>query len=206
MRHATLRAMSDRYEREHMANEGVVLRDKMVAKGGLQAMLLGLLGVSLLAALGLGGAAIATGRLDLALTAAGALLMGAFFAFSWLTTTVLRTVVTTRELHIQCGPWGPRIPLEEIASCRVGDDNRRISVGKRYESGMWTSSYLLTTGKFVELVWKGRRIQFSPQDPEAVAAAIDRARTLRIEAPARIAEPVAEAAAEPERAARRASR
>jgi hypothetical protein len=205
-----------------MAGGRALVRDKLVAGTGFR--LLALIPTLLFALVAVAGAVSAPftdapASLHVGAVAFGTV-MAAFLGIGFLTTTVLRTVVTDRELHVQCGLMGPRIPLEKIESCKVGEQRNRIRVGKRFEDGLWTSSYLLRTGGYVEVVYedggKRRRVLFSPQDPQGVADAIERARAARAggarfedtaaetdAAAATEAEAHAEAEAEADRAQRR---
>src|SRR5690606_37026613 len=105
--------------------------------------------------------------------------------FMWLTLSVLRTVVTDRELHAHCGWWGRRVPLERIRSLRLAQQHKRVRIGTRFENRMWTTSFLLHTGDYIEVIFtddkgKERRLQLTPRDPRAVVDAVNKARTRRI--------------------------
>ena len=166
-----------------MTSEGAVMRDKFVARGGLQ-WLMGIPTVLfLLAGLGslVGGIAAANIAVGLGL-GAGALTFAAIFGFMWATLSVLRTALTAHSLNVKCGLWGPEIPLAAIESCRVVNLNGRIAVaGKRREQGMWTTRFVLTSSKPVEVVYvrqdgEKARLQFTASDPDGMVAAIERAR------------------------------
>jgi hypothetical protein len=55
-----------------------------------------------------------------------------------------------------------------VRSCRVVARSNRIRIGKGYRDGMWTKSFLLHFGEYVELDYeddagKKRRLQFTAQ-------------------------------------------
>lgn len=172
--------MTDEFTTQHMAGGNVVHRDKRVARGLTKAL------VALTAIFGVGGLGGLVGVLagvgpPGGLAAVVGLGLAAMFGFMTLTGTVLRTVVTDRELHVSGGLAGTRIPLGRIVSLRIGEQRNRIRSGKRREGGMWTTSFLVALGEYVEVVWKDdegkdKRLLFTPQDPHAVLAAVERAR------------------------------
>jgi hypothetical protein len=178
---------TDDYTAEHMAGGNVILRDKRVAGTALKVLSLVPAALFLAGGIGSGAAALlAEGRAVTSLAIMGVLgtVLGAMFALMWLMGNVLRTVVTDRELHIQYALLGPRIPIERIKSCRVAEQRNRVRVGKRFEDGMWTSSYLLGLGEYVEVIFENerggeRRVVFTPEDPRGVARAINKARDQR---------------------------
>ncbi len=112
--------MADAYEREHMSGKGAVLhRQKVQAPrwalalvAGLPAALLGVLGATLAA-----GGAPWEAMLPPVL---GALVYGGAMTGLMLALAGGRIAVSEGELHVQIGPFGPRIPMEEIASCELG--------------------------------------------------------------------------------------
>ena len=172
--------MTDDFTAQHMVGGNIVHRDKRVARGLTKAL------VALTGIFGLGGLAglasvFAGAGPPGGLAAALGLGLGAMFGFMTLTGSVLRTVVTDRELHVSGGLAGTRIPLASIVSLRVAEQRNRIRSGKRYEGGMWTTTFLVALGEYVEVIWKDakgkdRRLLFTPDDPRAVLAAIERAR------------------------------
>jgi len=163
-----------------MAGGNVLHRDKRVARGLAKALvtLTGIFGLGGIA--GLVGMFAGVGPIGGGVAAIG-LGLGAMFGLMTLTGSVLRTVVTDRELHVSGGLAATRIPLESITAVRIAEQRQRIRSGKRYEGGMWTTSFLLALGEYVEVVWKDakgadRRLLFTPEDPQAVLAALGRAR------------------------------
>jgi hypothetical protein len=167
-----------------MASGPVLARDKRVASRAVQMLMLLPAVLFGLATLGLVAGALVVGgpaTLGFAGGAAGAALLSAMSVAMWITGSVLRTVVTRHELHVQCGLLGPRIPIERIKTCRVGEQHTRVRTGTRLEDGMWTTSYLLGFGEYVEVVYtnergRDRRVLFSATDPHAIAQAIQSAR------------------------------
>src|SRR5262245_19951447 len=107
---------SDAYAEEYMKGAGrVLLRDKVVSRGASA-----LLGSTSLWCFGW---AVATflGALPKSSTGVGLFLtlMAAFFALLAATLTVVRTVVSAAEVHVQYGLWGPRVPVSRVRGCRV---------------------------------------------------------------------------------------
>lgn len=169
---------TDGYEGQYMTGGGgtVLRRDKVVGRKfqfwmSLPALwcLLG----TIVTFSGLLGPATWVGFMLAALTA--------FFTFLWATLSVIRTVVSDREIHVQYGLWGPRVPVERLRSCRVIDYNWADYGGwgmKRAPDGTW--AYVITNGKVVEITWQTddgseKRAVFSADDPVATAAAIQKA-------------------------------
>lgn len=188
----------------------VLCRDKVVGRKFQLALLLPL-------AWCLGGAIVTfAGLLPGSSAAVGAFLlaMSAFFAFLWTTLSVIRTVVSDREVHVQYGLWGPRVPIEQVRSCRVVDYDWARFGGwgiKRDGEGTW--AYVFTNGKVVELTWQEpdgteKKVLFSASDPEAIVRAVQQARDesptterASVEPSARLrVEPDAKAESEPEEA------
>lgn len=109
-------AKPDDYETQYMAGGGeVLLRDKTVSR-----LSLALVGIPALVSWG-AAAAIAFGAdpsaspvFALIPVSAGLVLTACAALF-----TVLRVVVSTQELHVQYGLFGPRIPIESIESCET---------------------------------------------------------------------------------------
>jgi hypothetical protein len=170
---------SDAYAKQYMEGSGkVLLLDKARSR-----VLLGVLG---LAAILNGGGAVATllGALPKSSPGVAALLavMTAFFALLAVTMTVVRTVVSEREVHVQLGLWGPRVPIERVLGCRVTpyDWTKFGGFGiRRSFDGTW--AYVMGRGEVVELRFTDdagaeRTVLFSAADPHAVAAAVARSR------------------------------
>ncbi|MBL8715266.1 MAG: hypothetical protein JNL79_04690 [Myxococcales bacterium] len=177
-------ATDDAYAKKYMAGAGaVLLRDTKVGRTSLA--ILGLV------TLWCGGGAIGAFLNVLPKSSVGAAVfmtfMTAFFAFLALTLTVVRTVVSEGEVQVQCGLWGPRVPMERVTSCRVVpyDWVRFAGWGiKRSADGTWAYT-LDAKSDVVELTWtdeagEAHAAQFSASDPHAVAAAVEKARATRL--------------------------
>jgi hypothetical protein len=186
---------TDAYE-ETMTGDGQVIhRAKMASRALAIAMVLCTIGfgaASIAYALGWGAnVSFLAKLLTFALTP--------LFPFTLLTRTVVRTLVTTKEVRIQQGLWGPRIPIESITRCEV-----LTPAQIRKERGF----ELYSPGSFEQIVaigWtdetgKARKVIVGSDDPPALAAAIQQARSsgARIEAAANEAAADAEAEAEAE--------
>ncbi len=206
----------DAYAKKYMSGAGaVLLRDTKVGRSTLA--LLGFV------ALWCGAGAVASFLHLLPKSGLGAslflTLLTAFFTFLALTLTVVRTVVSEREVLVQYGLWGPRVPMGRVTSCRVVpyDWVRFAGWGiKRSADGTW--AYVLDAkSEVVELQWtdeagEARAVQFSASDPHAVASAVEQARAARLRVATEVSdgEGLAEAAAaeaeqDAERVARRNS-
>jgi hypothetical protein len=199
----------DAYAQNYMAGSGaVLLRDKFV--GRAQVAMVGF--VALWCALG----AIATFAAALPKSSPGVGLflvaMTAFFAFIAVGLGVVRTVVSERELWVQCAFWGPRVPVERIRDCRVVPFEWMKFGGwgiKRSRDGTW--AYVVSpTGNVVEVTWttedgKEHKALFSASNPAEVVAAVNRARGTAVAPGARVAtdESSADAAAAAEAEAER---
>jgi hypothetical protein len=171
---------SDSFEQTYMAPSGSVLhRDKRRSRG-LAALLLGF---ALFAAVSTVGTMLMPGPLFLPIVMGTVTL---FLAFCGVAFSVIRTTVSTEELQVRLGLWGPRVPLEAVESCRVIDYDWKKFGGfglKRAFDGTW--SYTLSMNdRVVEVRWtengKKRAAVFSAEDPEAVVAAVQRGRELKL--------------------------
>jgi hypothetical protein len=169
---------ADDYEAEYMTGEGQVLhRSKVVARK--LALLLLSLGVLL-------GVLAAASFTFAPVVASVAMLAGAFFmTFCGLGLSVLRTKVTSEELHVQYGLWGPRVPIAAITACNVIPYDWKRFGGwglKRSFDGAWSYTPTLVD-RVVSVGWsddkgKTRNAVFAAEDPDAVVAAVRRARAL----------------------------
>ncbi len=171
---------SDAYAATYMKGAGrVVLRDKAVGRTLLVILGLATLwcgGGAVLAFLGLGLKASIGAAMFLSL-------LTTLFAFLTATMTVVRTVVSAAEVHVQFGLWGPRVPVGRIRRCRVTPYDWMKFGGwgiRRSGDGVW--AYVLKSGgDVVEFTWTDdagaeKTAQFSASDPRAVVAAIEEAR------------------------------
>ncbi len=98
--------------------------------------------------------------------------------------SVLRTLVTEREVHVKYGLWGPRIQHENIRSCEVVDYHWTEfgGFGLRYRNGVWAYVPAGVT-KVIDLRYvengKEKRILVGVNDAEETARQIRRAKESR---------------------------
>jgi hypothetical protein len=203
----------DAYEREYMAGKGAVLhRQKVQAPRWALALTVGLpllLASGLSAWLGLHGAPAFDALLPVLGGGAYAAMMAgvhAVFAGG-------RIAVSEGELHVQIGPFGPRVAVEDIESCELGASGlRNYGLGaKKLLDGTTVLCMLGDNQKAVRI----RRRNGSPlvivcPDAERVVRAIDEARSrlarstpsTRVEVPDESATEEEEPSADRERIAR----
>ena len=167
----------DEYESEYMPGGGQVLhRSKLVARRlALLMLTLGvLMGV-------LAGVSFFTGPLFASIMLAfGSLTM----LFVSLGLSVMRTKVTSEELHVQYGLWGPRVPITAITSCNVIPYDWKKFGGwgiKRSMDGVWSYTPTMVE-RVVAISWtddkgKTKKAVFAAEDPDSVVAAVRKART-----------------------------
>jgi hypothetical protein len=199
----------DDYEARYMAGEDVFYRDKIKVPWKfflLFALPIAVQGVALTAA----------GLSDKPVPAAVFLLLPftiALLSIIALLFAVLRVTVTRSELIIQYGLFGPRIPLAAITESKAVDYSWMDYGGwgiRRGRDGSWAYNMVGDAGRAVRIEWtdpKGKKqvtLVASP-DPEALARAIQRARTparpkLRVAPDPALAEFLEEAEAEAEAA------
>lgn len=171
---------ADDYEARYMAGEGVIYRDKI--KAPKKFFLLFLL-PTLIQAVTFSTVAIAGKPLPLSviaivpITALLMMLLGLLFA-------VLRITVTLREVHVQYGLFGPKIPVASIEDCKAVKYDWKDYGGwgiRRGADGSWAYNMVGDAGRAVRIEWvdaKGKKnvtLVASP-DPEALARAIQQAR------------------------------
>ena len=180
---------TDRYSREFMVGHGVVHRDKAIAKRSFQ--LLALIPCGFFTLVALFGFIMALTIRSNADTFAGgiggaaATFLAIGFAFMWATISVVRSVVTRDELHVQVGVWGPHIPLDDIIDIKVAPARRNLRVGKRLEGERWVTSYIVSRTEHVELSYvddegETHHLRFSASDPAGLVSAVERGRDERI--------------------------
>ncbi len=167
----------DEYESEYMPGGGQVLhRSKLVARR--LALLMLTLGVLM------GGLAVVS-FFNAPLFAAIMLSFGSLtMLFVSLGLSVMRTKVTSEELHVQYGLWGPRVPITALTSCNVIPYDWKKFGGwgiKRSMDGVWSYTPTMVE-RVVAISWtddkgKTKKAVFAAEDPDSVAAAIRRART-----------------------------
>jgi hypothetical protein len=108
--------------------------------------------------------------------------MAVLMTVLWAMFIALRTTVTKREVVIQYGVFGPRIPLERIDACRVVDEPLLALGGgvKRFR-GAWAYTLWGQGTRVVRLEWHNahgakKATRVSSSDPDALAAAVEHAR------------------------------
>lgn len=204
------RLASDGFERVMETHGRVLHRDKQVARNLALIMLLCTLcfgALSVAYALGWNAHASLPLRLVTWLTTP-------LFPFVLLTRTVVRTVVTDEELLVQCGLWGPRIPLASLTRCEVvslAQLKAELASRKRFE--------LYAPGSFDDAVvveWvdggKARAALVGASSPTTLVAAVREAQAglqAKLRAPAPFGsggEVRSDDAAEPENASPKAAR
>jgi hypothetical protein len=170
----------DAYEREYMAGKGAVLhRQKVQAPRWALALTAGLpliLASGFSAWLGMHGAPAFDALLPLLGGATYAAMMaGVFVVFAG-----GRIAVSEGELHVQIGPVGPRVAIEDIESCELGASGlRNYGLGaKKLLDGTTVLSMLGDNAKSVRI----QRRNASPlvivcPDAEGVVRAITEARS-----------------------------
>lgn len=170
-------AAVDDYEAAYMGTEGeVVHRDKRVSR-----LMAGLLAVPGLFSI-LIGVIIAVSNPDdlvpgILSGALGLLLMLLAVLFS-----SLRTAVSTREVHIQYGLWGPRVPIEAITECEVIEYDAMKFGGwgiKLSSDGTWAYS-MPGADKALRIHWttpkgKTKKAVVTAEDASALHGAVRRA-------------------------------
>lgn len=96
---------------------------------------------------------------------------------------VLRVTVSQHLVHVQYGLFGPNIPVSAIESAEVVSYDWKQYGGwgiRRGRDGSWAYNMMGDAGRAVKVVWQkdGKRVVhlLVSSDPEALAAAIRRAR------------------------------
>lgn len=185
-------APNDAYEADHMPAQGKVMyRSKQVSR------LMALLPLFFALVFVVAGGVFASGVVP-AIPQLVSLLpfgLGGMLAFLGLTASGLRTVLTTEELRVQLGLWGPRIPLDAIRSCEVIDyDVQKFGgYGLKIRNGVriysMPGSHQAVALRYTNDSGKEERAVITAEDPVALAGKIQQARQLRIDTagPKRIA-------------------
>lgn len=181
----------DDYEGKYMPVAGTVLhRDKTVWRAGTAVLgVPGLITLSAALFLALGGDPTA-GPVWGLVALVPALILLACAALL----TVLRVVVSTKEVQVQYGLFGPRIPVEAITKVSVEkyDWTEFGGWGIRYGGdGTWAYSIWKKGVRAVRIEWKKpdgsvRRAVVTSDDPERLAEAIERARAGAGKVPVRV--------------------
>lgn len=176
----TPRRHADAYEAAYMGvGEDVVHREKIACPKWFQV----LIPLLILAACGAGAIGSVVASEWIAAAAMGVVTPVALLG--WLTMSTLRVTVTSRNLHVQYGLWGPSIPLESIEHCKAehysvwkyGGYGIRYSISEK----AWCYNMLGDQGQAVRVHWRDengklRRTLVASENHVALAAAINQAR------------------------------
>ena len=171
---------ADEYESEYMSDGGsVVHREKMSFPRWFRYFIV----LAMMIALGLGVAgSVASGAWLPALFQAA---MIPFMLFFMLMMSTLRCTVTNQQVTVQYGPWGPRIPLDNIEECVAEDYSlwKYGGYGIRYSliEGAWCYNMLGDKGKAVRINYRSKsgklkKLLIASTDNVALANAINQAR------------------------------
>jgi hypothetical protein len=199
----------DDYEQKYMEGQGAVLhRQKVQAPRWALPLVAWLPAVlALIPTISL----LVSGAAPLAALAplGGALIYGALMTGLLVTLAGGRIAVSEGELHVQIGPFGPRVPIEDIASCEVGASGvRSYGLGaQKLLDGTTIYKMLGDNAKAARITRRdGSKMVLVCPDAEAVVAAVRMAMERRALPRTRVAVPDEDAAADPsaETRARRA--
>lgn len=105
----------------------------------------------------------------------------------WILFSALRISVTAKEVHVQYGLFGPRIPVETIESCEACDYDWKQygGWGIRYgRDGTVAYNMLGDGGRAVRITYKKgtktKKVLVAAKDPERLATAIHQARAMAL--------------------------
>ena len=111
--------------------------------------------------------------------------------FVWILFSALRISVTAKEVHVQYGLLGPRIPIEAIESCEPCDYDWKQYGGwgiRHGRDGTVAYNMLGDGGRAVRITYKKgsrtKKLLLAAKDPERLATAIHHARALVSRGPA----------------------
>lgn len=170
----------DPYEAKYMAGEDVIYRDKIKVPKKFFLLFLApiLIQAGAFAITASQGKPIPAGALAmLPVTALILSMVALLFA-------VLRITVTRREVHIQYGLFGPKIPVSRIEDCRAVEYSWLEYGGwgiRRGRDGSWAYNMVGDAGRAVRIEWvdekgKDQTTLVASPNPEALARAIQEAR------------------------------
>ena len=175
----------DELAAQYMEDGAAVLhRDKRVSRG-MAALLMApaffVLGLSAFIATGNATASKPIPEPALPFVVAAMVAVALLFVVLSLSFAVLRTVVTSRDLVVKYGLWGPRIDLARIRSCQVAQyewtnfGGFGIRLGK---GGVW--AYVPGPGPVVEIAYddngKEKVVQIGAEDAQLLAQRVNDAR------------------------------
>ncbi|MEP7123309.1 MAG: hypothetical protein ABJE95_20455 [Byssovorax sp.] len=174
VRESTPGPAPDPYEAKYMSGAGGALYfAKMTAPLGFHLLFLLPLVVSA------GTSLVAHGSLLVPLFALLPLLL------VWILFSALRVSVTAKEVHVQYGVFGPRIPIDAIESCEACDYDWKQygGFGIRYgRDGSVAYNMMGDGGRAVRITYKKgtktKKLLLAAKDPERLATAIHQARAM----------------------------
>jgi len=181
---------ADDYERKYMAGGGDVLRREKAVWRFHWILLFPPLVFLAVAALGFAG--VGTKPMPLAVAIA-MLPMSALLFFMWALFITLRVTVTTREIVVQYGLFGPRIPIDRIESCVVKDyPSLNFAGGIKRIDGAWAYTLYGHGTRVVRIEWRDaagrkRATILASKDPDEFAASVQRARSAQGNVAVRVA-------------------
>jgi hypothetical protein len=160
----------DEYEQKYMGGESVLARSRVGMPAWFHLLFLPLM-------LGPIGAAIGA-------HAFAPLLAVPIAALAWILLSFLRVAVTTEHVHVQYGPFGPKIPIERIERAEAANYEFMKYGGwgiRRSLDGSWAYSVPGVGGRGVKVAWRDangklREVFVTATNPESLVAAIERAR------------------------------
>jgi hypothetical protein len=170
---------ADAYERQFMAGADAVLHRERTVWKLHWILLFGPLVTLVVAAMGFAG----VGTKPMPIPVAVAMLpLAAVLVGLWALFISLRTTVTSREVIVQYGLFGPHIPLDGIVSCEVRDyPMLALGGGIKRVDGAWAYTLWGQGTRVVRIEWRDpgggehATIVSSP-DPDKLAASILQAR------------------------------
>ena len=108
-------------------------------------------------------------------------------ALVWLLFSTLRISVNSRQVHVQYGLFGPKVPIVAISTCEAIDYDWKAygGFGIRFgRDGSVAYNMLGDQGRAVQITYqdgkKQRRLLLSSRDPERLATAINHARAMAL--------------------------
>lgn len=171
---------ADDYEQKFMAAAGPILHRERTVWKLHWVLLLGPIIMAIVGTMGLLG--IGDKPMPLAMVPF-LFALGVVQLALWASFISLRTMVTANEVQIQFGLFGPRIPIASIEKCEARDyPVLRLSGGIKYIDGAWAYTLWGQGTRVVRMEWtdasgKKRATMVSSPSPDALAAAIQKARS-----------------------------
>lgn len=168
----------DDYEAKHMTDEGAAMlyRDKFITPWPWHALMGSVTALSLVAVALDPNAAAWIGALTAAIT-----------IMTWLLFAVLRVSVSTQQVRVQLGLFGPAIDVASITRCEAVEYDWKKFGGwgiRRAADGEWAYNMMGDAGQAVRIVYEKspgdeRSVIVTAEQPGLLADAVNRARALR---------------------------